>query len=149
MEAVVDRELGARGVDEAEIALVVVAERELVAVPGEEAVGLTGRVEPGAAELGAAAAPGVVGVRMPAPLPLGLAQRRRMAGVHRRAAVVRVQIGALLHRVGVGQPAEIVVEGAVLHHQDHEMVDRDVRRAGQPRCARLLVGGLREEQIQG
>ena len=95
VEAVVDRELRARRVDEAEIALVVVAERELVAVPGEEAVGLTGRVEPGAAELGAAAAPGVVGVRMAAPLPLGLAERRRVAGVDRDAAVVRVEICAL------------------------------------------------------
>jgi hypothetical protein len=53
---------------------------------------------------------------------------------------VRVAQPAVLP-VGARVPAEVVVEGAVLHHQHDEGVDRDVLRARQrPRPGRDLRG---------
>ena len=45
-----------------------------------------------------------------------------------------VAVGAPLGRVGDGgEPPEVVVEGAVLHHHDHEVVDREVARTRERR----------------
>ena len=131
-----------------EVALVVVAERELVVGAGQEAVRLAARVGARAAELLAAVVPAVAGVGVAAALPLGRAERRRVPGGDARVAVVRVRVGAALHGVGVRQPAEVVVEGPVLHHQHDEVVDRHVARGGKLRRERLAAGGLAEEQVQ-
>src|SRR3712207_7742175 len=45
-------------------------------------------------------------------------------------------LGHVLRRVGLLDPAEVVVERAVLHHHHDEVVDREVARAGQARRAR-------------
>ena len=75
VEAVVDRELPAGRMDEPEVALVVVAEGELVVVPSRKPSGSCVVFGSRAAELLAAAGPGVVGVGMPAALPLACAER--------------------------------------------------------------------------
>ena len=41
----------------------------------------------------------MVGIRVAAPLPLSLAERRRVAGRHRRLAVVGVEVRAVLNAV--------------------------------------------------
>src|SRR3954451_7898529 len=110
MEAVEDRELPAGCVDEAEVALVVVAERELVVVALEEPVGLALGIGQRTAELAPPTVPGVVGVRVAAALPLRTAERRGVAGVDGRVAVVGVEIGAALDRVRVRKPSEVMVE---------------------------------------
>jgi hypothetical protein len=109
--------------DEGDVALRVVAGGELVAprallVPLREAVHLA------AVPLEAPAVPGVVGIAEVAPLEVG----REAMGLD--AIALPVDVGeAAIAGVRVRVPAEVVVEGAVLHHQDDEGVDRDLPRA--------------------
>jgi hypothetical protein len=110
-------------VDEAEVALVEVGERELVvARPG---------CQESAVQLRAARLPAVAGIRVATALVLraARAERREVARGHLLAERVRIALGLI--RVRVAQPAEVVVERPVLHHQDDEVVDRDVPRRGQ------------------
>ena len=116
VEAVEDRERLARGVNEAEIALVVVTEGEFVVVALEEPVRLRPGVRQRASQLLAAARPGVVGIWMTAALPLALPQVGGVARGDEGVAVVGIRIGPALDRIRIRQPAEVVVERPVLHH---------------------------------
>jgi hypothetical protein len=62
--------------------------------------------------------PAVVGVAVPAALEVG---RERVVGVG--VAVDRGDVLQVVPPVGAGQPAEEVVERAVLHHQDDDVLD--------------------------
>ena len=149
MKAVVHLERLAGGVDEPQVALVVVGEREVVVAALEEVVRLRRRVVERAAQLGAPALPGVVGVGMAASLPLGGPQGGGVVGGHRLVVVVGVEVGARLR--GVGQrrvPPEVVVEGPVLHAQDNEVVEI-ARAAAQARDGGLGLGGLGEQPVGG
>ncbi len=109
--------------DEGNVLLQVVAGGVLVRA-GPLFVALDEAVEPAVAVLMAAGVPAVGRVGVVAALVVGgeVVGRDRLA--------LGIGIGeALVARVGVGMPAEVVVEGAVLHHQDHERVDRHVARA--------------------
>ncbi len=116
---VIGRVLADRVVNEGQLALVVVAERELV-------VAAALADEP-AAQLGPSRLPAVAGIGMPAALKTRLAERVGRTGGHGLALGGAKALA--LDGVGAGQPAEVVVERAILHHQDHEMVDLDVARA--------------------
>src|SRR5205807_2625357 len=84
-----------------------------------------------------------------------------MVGIVERAAleVGRQQMGLVRHAVlvgeresrlasiGVGQPAQVVVERAVLHHQHDKRVDRQVPRAGKVNAG-LLSSRLRDERAR-
>ena len=104
---------------ERQIGLVVVADREHVALGAQEPV------HPAAVELGPAAVPGVVGVEEPAAL---VVVGEPVVAYVRPSTVGEAQAG--LAAVGSGQPAEVVVERPVLHHQHDERVDRQVARRG-------------------
>ena len=126
--------------DEAELAVVVVGERELVvaAAVGHEA----------AVQLRSAGTPAVPRVWMAAALPFGGAHRRCVTRLDRIA--LWVQVGGLLqavHEAGLTQPTEVVVERAVLHHHDHEVVDRHLTRGGERGSLRRR--GLLEQQVGG
>ena len=124
-----------RVLDEAEVALAVVADRELVVAGLEEAV------HRAAVELVAPALPRVVGVGVAAALPVG----RQAVG--RVRVALEVGVGqARLAAVGVGHPAEVVVEGPVLHHQHDERVDRQVARRREV-LAPLPLGRLGDERL--
>ena len=120
-EAVVDRELLRRRVDELDLALVVVGQGELVvaAALGQEPV----------AQLRPPRLPAVPRIRMAAALPLGLERR----GVARPNAPARRAVDERLLLIPVRslEPAEVVVERAVLHHHDDDVVDRHVAPRGQ------------------
>ena len=117
-EAVEGRELAGHGRDEGQVLLGVVADREGVVGAGAQEA-----VHAAAVELLAAALPGVVGVGVGAALEI----RREPVGVMHATLPVGVD-EPVLATVGPGQPAEVVVEGAVLHHQHDEGVDRQVAR---------------------
>src|SRR3984885_7942433 len=51
-----------------------------------------------------------------------------------------------LAAVGAGQPTEVVIEGAVLHHQDDKRVDGEVARRGKRHLA-LAASGLRHQSV--
>jgi len=74
-----------------------------------------------------------------------LPARREPVGGERLAVLVgEGQPGVA--RVGPFQPAEVVVEGAVLHHQHDDGVDRHLARAGQAHAG-LALGRLGEERV--
>jgi hypothetical protein len=139
VKLVVQRVLPGGLVDEAELALVVVGEGELV---GVRALGH----EP-ALQLRTPGVPAMTGVRVAAALPLRGAEGRGMTGGHLIPG--RVGEGLLLNRVGVRAPPEVVVERPVLHHHEHEVVDRQVARIRQRRAAGGRLGGLREDRARG
>jgi hypothetical protein len=92
---------------------------EHVALGAQEAVHLA------AVDLGPPAVPRVVGVEEPAALVVvdqAVGRKRVSVGVG------EAQAG--LAPVGSRQPAQVVVERAVLHHQHDERVDREVPRRG-------------------
>jgi hypothetical protein len=103
----------------------VVAGRELVA-PRALLVALGEAVHLPVVPLEAPAVPGVVGVAEVAPLEVG----REAVGLHALALAVDVREAAVAG-VRVRVPAKVVVERAVLHHQDDEGVDRDLPRVRQ------------------
>ncbi len=135
--AVVQREGVRDRWQERDVPLVVVAEREVVVGGFPEAV------QRAAVVLPAPALPGVVGVLEGAALEV----RRERVG--RMLVPVVIGIGeAGVLRVGVGMPAEVVIEGAVLLHEDDEGVDRHVRRARQPAHG-LGLRGPAEQRLGG
>ena len=136
VEAVERRERLRRVLDEAEVALGVVGDREHVVVAGAQEA-----VAPAAVELGATAVPRVVGVGMPAALEVG---RHALRLVPDPVLVGVLQ--ARLTAVRVGHPAEVVVEGPVLHHQHDDRVDGEVARRRQER-APLTAGGFGDERV--
>ncbi len=119
-EAVEGGEGASHGGHERQVLLGVVADRE-----GVVAAGAQEAVHTAAVHLVAAALPGVVGVGMGAALEVGgePVGRVRIAG---GVAVDEPSLPA----VGPRQPAEVMVEGAVLHHQHDDRVERQVARAG-------------------
>ncbi len=139
--AVVER-VGVRGPgQEADVLALVVADRELVRsrallVALKEAVHLAAVV------LVAAAVPAVVGIAKATALEVGREVMRGMAGA------VEPGIGeAGVLGVGGGVPAEVVIEGAVLHHQDDERVDRQVARLRE-RLSRRPLGRLGDQRLR-
>ena len=135
-EAVVGGEGLGGGGDEGQVVLRVVADRERVVVArAQEAV------HGAAVDLGAPAVPRVVGVVEGAALEVG---RQAVGG--ERLPIVRRVGEPVLAPVGPGQPAQVVVEGPVLHHQHHEGVDGEVARGGQRRAA-LPARRLRHEHV--
>ena len=111
---VAERELARERGVEIEIALVVVADRELVVAAGEESV----------RELAAAAAPAVVGVGV---LAAAIVARNEAMRRHRLVVVGMRRILGVVEPdlvLRAGAPAEIMVERAVLHHQHDHVVDR-------------------------
>ena len=128
----------------------VVADRELVAL----GLGLQPAVTCTVVVVGCHRLPEVQGVLQVTPLPVG---RDRIGVVH-GSGLVRVAEARLL-AVGAGHPAEEVIEGAVLHHQDHHGVERSILGVGQLTRAqngrgcgarsRLIVGGTPDETGSG
>jgi hypothetical protein len=105
---------------ERQVLVGVVADREQVVVAGlEEAVELP------AVELDPAALVGVVGV-----LEAAAVRRREVVRLVPDPLAVDVAQPRLL-AVRPLQPAEVVVEGAVLHHHHDDVVDTGLRRRGQ------------------
>ena len=96
----------------------------------------------------APAVPAVVGIAERAALEV----RRQPVGGERLRAVEARVAQPVVDRVGARVPAEVVVEGAVLHHQDDEGVDRQLARAREmgPRrvLGRLGDQGLGREQAR-
>ena len=124
--------------DERQVVPLVVADREDVVVARpQEAVHLA------VVELRPPAAPRVVGVRVRAALEVAVEPVRG----ERPAGAVHVRQPGL-HAVGARQPPEVVVEGAVLHHQHDERVDREVARRGQRGGAALGGGRLADEPVR-
>jgi hypothetical protein len=122
--------------EEGQVLLRVVADREGVVVArAQEAV------HRAAVHLRPPALPRVVRVRVVAALEVG----GEAGGLVRLAGPVDVG-EPRLPAVGAREPAEVVVERAVLHHQDDEGVDRQVARGGQRRAA-LLARGLGHERL--
>jgi hypothetical protein len=138
VEVVEGGELERRCRQEPEVLLAVVGDRQLVVVArAQEAVAAP------AIQLRTAAVPGVVGIVEQATLPVG----GERAGGEALAVLVHVREPCLAP-VRMRHPAEVVVERAVLHHQQHERVDRQVARRGQL-IAALALRGLRDERLSG
>ena len=123
--AVVERVgLGGR-VDVGQFALVEVGQRELVGVGALR--------QEASVELGPARVPAVPGVGVAAALVLRSPRAERLEVPRRDLLSLRVREVLVLDAVGlVREPAEVVVERAVLHAEHHEVVDLDVARARQP-----------------
>ena len=85
--------------------------------------------------------PGVVGVGVGAALEVG----RQPVGFERLPGGVGVG-EARLATVGPRQPAEVVVEGAVLHHQHDDRVERQVACASGT-STRSRAGRLAEDRV--
>ena len=64
----------------------------------------------------------------------------------KRVALLVGELQAGLAAVGPRQPAQVVIEGAVLHHQHHEGVDRQVAGRGERHLA-LAARGLGDERV--
>jgi hypothetical protein len=133
-KAVKARERLGRVRGERHVGFFVVADRERVAVGAQEAVHAP------AVEFGAPALPRVVVVEM----ATALEEIEAVRGQRLTGAVGELQPG--LASVGPRQPAEVVVERAVLHHQHHERVDREVARRRKLDLA-LAPGGLGHERV--
>jgi hypothetical protein len=115
--AVVAVERGeARGelVEERPVAALVVADREPVAVGAQPAVHRAAGV------LDASALPAVIGIEVVAALESDRRGQRERR-VQDAGGVGVAQAG--LPAVGAGQPAEQMVEAAILHHHDHDVLD--------------------------
>ena len=132
-EVPVERRPVRRGVTvEPEVGLRVVADRELVVLPrAQPPVAATAVV------LHAAALERVVRVRVRTALVVG--QVVRAPG---DAVAVDVREAGLL-AVGAREPAQVVVEGAVLHHQHHDVVDAGGSGVGH-RGGRVGAGAERD-----
>ena len=134
-EAVEGGEFLRRRGDEGQVLLGVVADREdVVFARAQEAVHVA------AVELVPPPFPGVVGIGVRAALPVG-GEPVRFEGLAGGVGVGEARLAA----VGPGQPTEVMVEGAVLHHQHDDRVERHVLRAGDIDP----VGGrrLREDRV--
>ena len=123
--------------EERHVALHVVAGRERVAA-GARRVSLHEAVHLAVVVLVAPPVPGVVGIAEVAALKVG----GQAVGGDRVAVGVRVGEPRVL-AVGVRMPAEVVVEGAVLHHQDDEGVDGHVAGLGRARRPRRAASATR------
>jgi hypothetical protein len=128
-------------VDEAQLALVEVGEREFVVARagGEEA----------AEQLCAAGGPAVPGVWVAAALVLGPAGAERGEVAGRDLLALGIREALVLLGVGLAQPPEVVVEGPVLHHQDDEVVDLDVARLRERVVPPVGLRGLGQDRRGG
>ena len=134
-EAVEGGELARHRGDERQVLFAVVADREhVVFARAQEAV------HAAAVELVPPPVPGVVGIGMGAALPVG----GEAVGFELLPGGVGVG-EARLATVGPRQPAEVVVEGAVLHHQHDDRVERQVLRVGDVDA--VAGGGLAEDHV--
>jgi hypothetical protein len=111
--------------EEGEIGLHVVADRELVVVGAKPAVALP------AIQLDPSALVAVVGVLVATSLEV------RRERIRRLRDTVRIRVHEPgLRAVAARQPAEQVIEGAILHHQYDHVVDTGVLRVGETRLPR-------------
>ena len=123
------RPLRRRVAEEGEIAAAIVADREHVVDAQPTVAGAIVVLDP-------CAVVRVIRILMTAPLEVGGERECR----ERRAGCIGVR-QTRLPTVGPGEPTEQVVEGPVLHHREHDVLD-----AGRVGRTAESAGGLRERR---